>query len=89
LTQVNFTIPTNAPLGLQQVVVTVGGVDSKPAALNILAAAGNTVLAAPQLVMPAPWIPEGREAPVHPPNRPKVIAPRGEVDAPQVDPKGH
>jgi uncharacterized protein (TIGR03437 family) len=37
-TQINFTIPANAPLGPQPVVVTVGGVDSAPVTLNVTAA---------------------------------------------------
>jgi uncharacterized protein (TIGR03437 family) len=35
VTQINFTIPTNAPLGAQQVVVSVGGVSSAPVMLNV------------------------------------------------------
>ena len=36
VTQVNFTIPQNAPLGVQSVVVTVGGVRSLPANITVL-----------------------------------------------------
>jgi uncharacterized protein (TIGR03437 family) len=35
VTQVNFTVPANAPTGAQPVVVTVGGVASAPATLNV------------------------------------------------------
>lgn len=34
-TQINFVVPDNAPLGLQSVVVTVGGVASPPASVTI------------------------------------------------------
>ncbi len=37
VTQINFTIPSNAPLGLQPVVVNIGGVDSAPVNLNVTA----------------------------------------------------
>jgi uncharacterized protein (TIGR03437 family) len=37
VTQVNFTIPPNAPTGAQPVVVTVGGVASSPVTLNVTA----------------------------------------------------
>ncbi len=35
VTQVNFTIPDNAPVGNQPVVITIGGVPSTPATLNV------------------------------------------------------
>jgi uncharacterized protein (TIGR03437 family) len=35
ITQINFTVPVNAPTGPQPVVVTVGGVSSSPALLNV------------------------------------------------------
>jgi uncharacterized protein (TIGR03437 family) len=35
VTQVNFNVPANAPTGAQPVVVTVGGVSSAPATLNV------------------------------------------------------
>jgi uncharacterized protein (TIGR03437 family) len=35
ITQINFTVPSNAPLGPQPVVVTVGGIDSEPATLTV------------------------------------------------------
>ena len=35
VTQVNFTIPTNAPLGPQPVVVTVGSASSLPAYITV------------------------------------------------------
>ena len=35
VTQINYQVPANAPLGVQQVVVTVGGVASQPANLTI------------------------------------------------------
>jgi uncharacterized protein (TIGR03437 family) len=35
VTQINFTVPANAPLGKQDVVVTVGGVASNPATLTV------------------------------------------------------
>jgi uncharacterized protein (TIGR03437 family) len=35
VTQINFTIPSTVPLGVQPVVVTVGGVASPPATINI------------------------------------------------------
>jgi uncharacterized protein (TIGR03437 family) len=35
VTQINFQIPQNAPLGLQPVVVTIGGVSSAPASLMV------------------------------------------------------
>jgi uncharacterized protein (TIGR03437 family) len=38
VTQINFTVPTDAPVGDQPVVITVGGVDSPPAKLTITAA---------------------------------------------------
>jgi len=38
ITQINFTIPANAPLGPQPVVVTVGGVASSPVTVNVTAA---------------------------------------------------
>jgi len=34
-TQITFTVPANAPLGAQPVVVTVGGIDSPPAMLTV------------------------------------------------------
>ncbi len=47
VTQINFTVPRNAPNGVQPVVVTVGGVSSKAGALSIVVAsnalAPNTV----------------------------------------------
>ncbi|MBZ5726717.1 MAG: Ig-like domain repeat protein [Acidobacteriia bacterium] len=49
VTQVNFTVPPNAPLGLQPVVVSVGGVASKPAALNILPGSGVAASFVPSL----------------------------------------
>jgi uncharacterized protein (TIGR03437 family) len=36
VTQINFVVPAGVPAGLQDVVVTVGGVDSVPAKLNVL-----------------------------------------------------
>jgi uncharacterized protein (TIGR03437 family) len=38
VTQINFTVPANAPLGKQDVVVTVGGVASNPVSLTVTAA---------------------------------------------------
>ena len=38
VTQINFTVPANAPVGNQQVVVTVGGVASPPVNLTVTAA---------------------------------------------------
>jgi uncharacterized protein (TIGR03437 family) len=35
VTQINFVVPATVPAGLQDVVVTVGGVDSAPAKLNV------------------------------------------------------
>jgi uncharacterized protein (TIGR03437 family) len=35
VTQINFVVPSNAPLGPQQVVVTVGGVASPPAMFTV------------------------------------------------------
>jgi len=35
VTQINFVVPGSAPLGVQPVVVTVGGVASPPASLTI------------------------------------------------------
>jgi uncharacterized protein (TIGR03437 family) len=35
VTQINFTVPADAPLGMQPVVVTVGGVASGPVTLNV------------------------------------------------------
>jgi uncharacterized protein (TIGR03437 family) len=35
VTQINFDVPSNAPLGKQQVVVTVGGVASQPATFTV------------------------------------------------------
>jgi uncharacterized protein (TIGR03437 family) len=37
VTQINFTVPANAPLGKQDVVVTVGGVASNPLSLTVTA----------------------------------------------------
>jgi uncharacterized protein (TIGR03437 family) len=54
VTQVNFTVPRNAPLGLQPVTVTVGGVASKAAALNITNSPG-TVMPEP---LPFAFLPE-------------------------------
>jgi len=54
VTQVNFTVPPNAPLGVQPVIVTVGGVASKAAAVNITAASAATAMA-PEL---RPFFPE-------------------------------
>jgi uncharacterized protein (TIGR03437 family) len=34
-TQINYQVPADAPLGVQQVVVTVGGVASPPAKLTV------------------------------------------------------
>ena len=36
VTQINFTVPSNAPLGVQPVVVTVGGVASPPANFTVM-----------------------------------------------------
>jgi uncharacterized protein (TIGR03437 family) len=36
--QINFTVPANAPLGPQPVVVTVGGIPTNTVTLNITAA---------------------------------------------------
>jgi len=41
VTQINFTVPANAPLGKQPVVVTVGGVASPPVNLTITASSGQ------------------------------------------------
>jgi uncharacterized protein (TIGR03437 family) len=41
VTQINFTVPANAPLGLQPVVITVGAVSSPPVNLTVTAAAGQ------------------------------------------------
>jgi len=35
VTQINYTVPSNAPLGVQPVVVTVGGIASQPAKLTV------------------------------------------------------
>jgi uncharacterized protein (TIGR03437 family) len=35
VTQINFQVPASVPVGAQQVVVTVGGVDSQPVTLNV------------------------------------------------------
>ncbi len=35
MTQINFTVPANAPLGKQDVVVTVGGVASNAVSLTV------------------------------------------------------
>jgi uncharacterized protein (TIGR03437 family) len=40
-TQIDFTVPQDAPLGPQQVIVKVGGVPSAPIVLNITAPAGT------------------------------------------------
>jgi uncharacterized protein (TIGR03437 family) len=40
--QVNFIVPTNVPVGVQPVVVTVGGVASPPANLNVTTAPAST-----------------------------------------------
>jgi len=37
VTQINFTVPANAPLGEQPVVVTVGGVAGPPVTLTVTA----------------------------------------------------
>jgi uncharacterized protein (TIGR03437 family) len=37
-TQIDFTVPTGAPAGPQQVIVTVGGVAAAPVNLTVLAA---------------------------------------------------
>ncbi len=37
VTQINFTVPANAPLGTQPVVVTVGGIPSNPVTLTVTA----------------------------------------------------
>ena len=50
VTQVNFTVPANAPLGIQPVIVTVGAVASKAAALNVTAAGTvNSLAPSPDL----------------------------------------
>jgi uncharacterized protein (TIGR03437 family) len=36
VTQINFTVPSTAPLGVQPVVVTVGGVASPPANFTVM-----------------------------------------------------
>jgi hypothetical protein len=41
VTQVNFSVPSNAPLGLQPVVISAGGRASKAAALNITATSAD------------------------------------------------
>ena len=41
VTQINFTIPASTPVGVQPVVVTVGGVSSTPASVMVTAAAGK------------------------------------------------
>jgi uncharacterized protein (TIGR03437 family) len=35
VSQINFTIPANAPLGQQPVVVTIGGVSSSPVYITV------------------------------------------------------
>ena len=35
VTQINYTVPGNTPVGVQPVVVTVGGVASRPANLTV------------------------------------------------------
>jgi hypothetical protein len=44
VTQVNFAVPANVPQGRQPVAVTVGGVSSATAYLNVTGAAGNVQL---------------------------------------------
>ena len=41
VTQINFTVPASTPVGLQSVVVTVGGVASSPGTINVTAAPGR------------------------------------------------
>jgi hypothetical protein len=47
VTQVNFTVPANMPLGNQPVVVTVGGVASAPVNLNVQKSAANLQFSMP------------------------------------------
>jgi uncharacterized protein (TIGR03437 family) len=54
VTQVNFTVPANAPLGLQPVIVTVGGVASKAVALNVTAASAAAVFQTETRALPTP-----------------------------------
>jgi uncharacterized protein (TIGR03437 family) len=35
VTQVNYTLPANAPLGVQNVIVSVGGIPSSAVKLNV------------------------------------------------------
>ena len=58
VTQINFTVPSNAPLGLQPVTVTVGGVASKAAALNVTAVSSTApVDPASRALLPPPIAP--------------------------------
>jgi uncharacterized protein (TIGR03437 family) len=54
VTQINFNVPSNAPLGLQSVIVTLGGVASKAAALNVT----NSPTAAVSEALPFAFLPE-------------------------------
>jgi uncharacterized protein (TIGR03437 family) len=57
-TQINFNVPSNAPLGLQSVIVTVGGVASKAAALNITNSHTNSPAVAVSEALPFAFLPE-------------------------------
>jgi uncharacterized protein (TIGR03437 family) len=56
VTQVNFTVPSNAPLGIQPVTVSVGGVASKTTSLNITPTAA-TAESVPPLFPAAGFLP--------------------------------
>jgi adhesin/invasin len=56
VTQINFTVPANAPLGIQPVIVSVGGVAGKTASLNITPAA-VTAESVPPLFPAAGFLP--------------------------------
>jgi uncharacterized protein (TIGR03437 family) len=86
-TQVNFTVPANVPLGIQPVIVTVGGVASKAAALNVLPASTAHL----QTSAPAP-LPSNASRPMLgldptgsriPPMAVPPTDPSGATDAPQ------
>jgi len=62
VTQVNFTVPSNAPLGVQPVQVTVGGVTSKAASLNITAGGTASPEDTPVHLLPAPERTDVRQA---------------------------
>jgi uncharacterized protein (TIGR03437 family) len=77
-TQINFYVPANAPLGLQPVSVTIGGVTSKAAALNITGTAAEAVPAAGSVV---PFLPFAAPAVLE---MPAAAAPTAKVPAPPV-----